>query len=60
MPGILEEREMGFKSKWAHDEEVHFRMLARRTSFWVAGPLSSSVSRNLLSTNTRKLWFRPA
>lgn len=39
MPGIFEEREMGFESKWGHDEEMHFRMLARRNELlgrWAA------------------------
>jgi hypothetical protein len=43
MPGIFEERERGYEAKWAHDEESHFKILARRNDLlgrWAAGELS--------------------
>jgi hypothetical protein len=42
MPGLFEERERGYEAKWAHDEETHFRVLARRNNLvghWAAGEL---------------------
>jgi hypothetical protein len=30
MSGLFEEREKGYEAKWAHDQETHFKVLARR------------------------------
>jgi hypothetical protein len=32
MPGIFEERERGYEAKWAHDEEMHFKILSLRNA----------------------------
>lgn len=45
MPGIFEERERGYEAKWAHDEETHFKVMARRDDLlarWAAGKLGLS------------------
>ena len=37
---MFEERERGYEAKWAHDEEIRFRILARRDTAlgeWAAG-----------------------
>lgn len=30
MSGMFEERERGYEAKWAHDEEMHFAIMAER------------------------------
>jgi len=45
MAGSFEERERGYESKWAHDEEMHFKVLARRNKLlglWAAGEMGRS------------------
>jgi hypothetical protein len=45
MAGIFEERERGYEAKWAHDEETHFKVTARRNDIlgrWAAGELGLS------------------
>jgi hypothetical protein len=40
MTGIFEDRERGYEANWAHEEEVHFKTLARRNNWlgeWAAG-----------------------
>ena len=42
MPGPFAERERGYEAKWAHDEEIHFKVLAKRNNLlgrWAAGEL---------------------
>ena len=42
MAGSLEDREKGYEARWAHDEELHFRVIARRNSLlghWAAGEM---------------------
>jgi|HubBroStandDraft_3_1064219.scaffolds.fasta_scaffold254784_2 hypothetical protein len=45
MTGTFEERERAYESKWAHDEELHFKVLARRNKLlgqWAAGEMGLS------------------
>ena len=42
MSGAFEKRQKGFESKWAHDEELRFKVFARRNKLlgvWAAGEL---------------------
>src|SRR6185503_5398181 len=42
MSGAFEKRQKGFESKWAHDEELRFKVYARRNKLlglWAAGEL---------------------
>jgi hypothetical protein len=42
MAGGFDKREKGFESKWAHDEELRFKVYARRNKLlgvWAAGEL---------------------
>ncbi len=42
MQGPFAERERGYEAKWAHDEEIHFKVLARRNNLlghWAAETL---------------------
>ena len=43
MSGGFEKRQKGFEAKWAHDEELRFKVFARRNKLlglWAAGELS--------------------
>jgi len=43
MTGSFENREKSYEAKWAHDEELHFKVLARRNKLlgqWAAGEMS--------------------
>ena len=45
MSGSFEDRRRGFESKWAHDAEMQFRIMARRNKLlgqWVAGEIGLS------------------
>jgi len=45
MSGAFEKRQKGFESKWAHDEELRFKVFARRNKLlglWAAGELGHS------------------
>jgi hypothetical protein len=45
MSGGFEKRQKGFESKWAHDEELRFKVFARRNKLlgiWAAGELGLS------------------
>jgi hypothetical protein len=45
MSGAFEKRQKGFESKWAHDEELRFKVFARRNKLlgvWAAGELGLS------------------
>ena len=42
MSGAFDKREKGFESKWAHDEDLKFKVYARRNKLlgvWVAGQI---------------------
>jgi hypothetical protein len=42
MTGAFEKREKGFESKWAHDEELQFKVFARRNKLlglWAAAEM---------------------
>ena len=43
MSGSFEDRRRGFESKWAHDAEMQFKIMARRNKLlgqWAAGEMS--------------------
>jgi hypothetical protein len=45
MTGSFEQREKAYEAKWAHDEELHFKVLARRNKLlgqWAAGEIGLS------------------
>jgi hypothetical protein len=45
MSGSFEDRRRGFESKWAHDAEMQFRIMARRNKLlgqWAAGEIGLS------------------
>ena len=45
MSGSFEDRRKGFESKWAHDEEMRFKIMSRRNKLlglWAAGELGLS------------------
>ena len=45
MAGAFEKREKGFEAKWAHDEELRFKVYARRNKLlglWAAREMSLS------------------
>jgi hypothetical protein len=47
MPGKFDERDRGYEAKWAHDAEMHFKVLARRNDLlghWAAGEFGLSPS----------------
>ncbi len=42
MTNAFQDREKGFESKWAHDEELHFKVIIRRNKLlglWAAGEM---------------------
>src|SRR5262245_38208997 len=45
MSGSFEDRRRGFESKWAHDAEMQFKVMARRNKLlglWAAGELGKT------------------
>ena len=45
MSGSFDDRRKGFESKWAHDAEIQFKMMARRNKLlglWAAGEMGLS------------------
>jgi hypothetical protein len=45
MTGSFDEREKAYEAKWAHDEELHFKVMARRNKLlgqWAAGEMGLS------------------
>jgi hypothetical protein len=45
MSGAFEKREKGFETKWAHDEELRFKVFARRNKLlglWAAGEMGTA------------------
>jgi hypothetical protein len=62
MSGGFDDREKGYEAKWAHDEDLRFRTVARRNKllgFWaakemgLAGPAAESYAHELLSLEVR-------
>ncbi|MGA8364832.1 MAG: DUF1476 domain-containing protein [Solirubrobacteraceae bacterium] len=62
MSGAFEDREKGYEAKWAHDEDLRFRTIARRNKLlglWgaaqmgLAGPAAESYAHELLSLEVR-------
>src|SRR2546423_15719757 len=62
MSGPFEDREKGYEAKWAHDEDLRFRTVARRNKLlglWAAaqfgliGPAAESYAHELLSLEVR-------
>src|SRR6185312_4416106 len=44
---MFEDRERGYEAKWAHDEEMQFRVMAKRNAAlgeWAAGLMKLSVA----------------
>ena len=53
----FEKREKSFESKWAHDEELRFKVMARRNKLlglWAAGEMGKGAAPML----TRARWCR--
>jgi hypothetical protein len=62
MSGTFGDREKGYEAKWAHDEDLRFRTLARRNKllglwaaeqFGLAGAAAESYAHQLLSLEVR-------
>jgi hypothetical protein len=62
MSGVFEDREKGYEAKWAHDEDLRFRTVARRNKllglwaagqFGLAGAAADSYAHELLSLEVR-------
>jgi hypothetical protein len=62
MPGVFEDREKNYEAKWAHDEDLRFRTVARRNKLlglWAAdrfglkGAAAESYAHELLSLEVR-------
>ena len=48
MSGMFSEREKAFENKWAHDEELRFKVLARRNKLlglWAAAQMGLSCAK---------------
>jgi hypothetical protein len=48
MSGSFDDRRKGFESKWAHDAEMQFKIMARRNKLlglWAAGEMGLSADR---------------
>ena len=51
----LDERKRGYEGKFARDQELEFKILARREiNTWVYGPLKNLVFQDQLLKNTVK------
>jgi hypothetical protein len=59
MSGSFEKREKGFEAKWAHDEELRFKVYARRNKLlglWAAaemgvtGPAADSYAKEVIAS----------
>ncbi len=48
----FQKREEGFEKKFAHDEELRFKAMARRNKMLACGPRPSSASRAPRPTST--------
>lgn len=62
MAGAFEDRERNYEAKWAHDEDIRFRVVARRNKLlglWAAermglvGPAAESYANALLDLEVR-------
>lgn len=62
MSGAFEDREKNYEAKWAHDEDLRFRTIARRnkllglwaaTQFGLAGAAAESYAHELMSLEVR-------
>ncbi|HLY07090.1 MAG TPA: DUF1476 domain-containing protein [Rhizomicrobium sp.] len=62
MSGAFEDRERNYEAKWAHDEDLRFRTVARRNKllglwaaerFGLAGAAAESYAHELLSLEVR-------
>ena len=60
MPGTFDERERGFEAKWVHDEELRFKVFARRNrllGLWAAaemgvtGPAADAYSKEVVDAD---------
>src|SRR5689334_5083522 len=60
MSGTFEKREKGFEAKWAHDEELRFRVYARRNKLlglWAAaemgvtGPAADNYAKEVIAAD---------
>jgi hypothetical protein len=63
MSGTFEKREKGFEAKWAHDEELRFRVYARRNKLlglWAAaemgvtGPAADNYAKEVIAADFEK------
>ena len=62
MSGLFEDRERNYEAKWAHDEDLRFRTIARRNKllglwaaerFGLTGAAAESYAHELLSLEVR-------
>lgn len=63
MSGTFEKREKGFEAKWAHDEELRFKVYARRNKLlglWAAaemgvtGPAADNYAKEVIAADFEK------
>ena len=63
MSGTFETRERGFETKWAHDEELRFKVFARRNKLlglWAAaemgvtGPAADAYAKEVVAADFEK------
>src|SRR5215470_7246535 len=63
MSGSFDKREKGFEAKWAHDEELRFKVFARRNKLlglWAAaemgvtGPAADSYAKEVVAADFEK------
>jgi len=63
MSGSFDERRKSFEEKWAHDEELHFKVLARRDKLlgeWAAhelglkGPAAEEYAKSVVHADLKK------
>lgn len=53
MSGVFSEREKAFENKWAHDEELRFKVLARRNrllGLWAAREMGVAEAEDYANT----------
>ena len=55
----FDEREKGFEAKYKHDQEIQFKVTARRNRLWACGRPSSSGYPGRRSTLTPRLSLSP-
>jgi len=63
MPGSFEQRERAFEAKWAHDEELRFKVYARRNKLlglWavaemgVTGPAADTYAQEVIAADLER------